>query len=284
MIDPMLSAHHSVPARPRWKELLVGMYQALFCRPIFYPLNRRLFLMSLRGIGVLNSGPAVAESERRLVGKILKLDPRSLIMDVGAHIGEYSTLILQAFPEAQLHAFEPHPDSFKKLELLRSGHQNFRAVNAALGATNGKVSFYDYENSGGSAHASLYQAVIEDVHHGMAKEIEVERQTIDEYCSTHSLETISLLKIDTEGSELDVLHGARHMLASGAIIVIQFEFNEMNIISRTFLRDFQELLKDYSLFRSLPGGFVPFDYLSVFEIFGYQNFVAVRKGHEVLLD
>jgi hypothetical protein len=96
------------------------------------------------------------------------------------------------------------------------------------------------------------------------------------------LQHISLLKIDTEGHEFEVLLGARNAIDRGSIEVVHLEFNEMNVISRIFCRDFFELLKDYSFYRMLPDGLLPLGpYTAVTcELFAYQNLVAILRGHE----
>ena len=90
---------------------------------------------------------------------------------------------------------------------------------------------------------------------------------------------IDLLKIDTEGHELAVLQGAKQLLERGAIDVIQFEFNEMNVISRVYMRDFMQLLADFRFFRLLPTGAMPMDAYDprVMEIFAFQNIACVRR-------
>ena len=44
------------------------------------------------------------------------------------------------------------------------------------------------------------------------------------------------------------------LLTRGAIRTIQFEFNEMNIISHATFKDFWDILRGYHFFRLLPGG------------------------------
>jgi hypothetical protein len=89
-----------------------------------------------------------------------------------------------------------------------------------------------------------------------------------------------LLKIDVEGAELEVLKGAVGAIKAGKIDVIQFEFNEMNVVSRVFFRDFWHVLDGYSFYRLLPFGLFPIrNYRTFFcELFAFQNIVAVRSG------
>ncbi len=86
------------------------------------------------------------------------------------------------------------------------------------------------------------------------------------------------MKLDTEGHELEVLKGATGLISQDAIGVIQFEFNEMNVLSRVFLRDFYRLLEGYYMYRLDSNRLVPlYRYSSENEIFRFQNFVAFNK-------
>ncbi len=67
------------------------------------------------------------------------------------------------------------------------------------------------------------------------------------------------------------------MLSNGKIEVIQFEFNEMNVVSRTFLKDFYDILSNYDLCRLDSNKLIPlFKYESKNEIFQFQNFLATQ--------
>ena len=86
------------------------------------------------------------------------------------------------------------------------------------------------------------------------------------------------MKIDTEGHELQVLFGAIVAIQIRKIEVIQIEFNEMNVISKTFFKNIYDLLNGYHFFRLLPDGLVrlpiyrPIEY----EIFAFQNIAAIQ--------
>lgn len=89
--------------------------------------------------------------------------------------------------------------------------------------------------------------------------------------------------VDVEGYELEVLKGASRMLLSESIKIIQFEFTQLNTTTRIYFKDFWELLStNYNIYRLLPNGLLHIKNYNATtdEIFGYQNFVAIKKGLE----
>ncbi len=78
--------------------------------------------------------------------------------------------------------------------------------------------------------------------------------------------------------ELEVLKGAAELLKRGAIKIIQFEFNSMNVYSRAFLHDFYCLLPGFEFFRLSADKLIPLnEYHSQNEIFLYQNIIAIQR-------
>jgi hypothetical protein len=49
------------------------------------------------------------------------------------------------------------------------------------------------------------------------------------FCAERGIKKIDVLKIDTEGFDLEVLKGASTMLKLGAISFVYFEFNEIQV-------------------------------------------------------
>jgi hypothetical protein len=107
--------------------------------------------------------------------------------------------------------------------------------------------------------------------------------TIDNFVKENRISKIDLLKIDTEGHELAILAGAKETIDTNKVPVIHFEFNEMNVISRVFFRDFVLMLTGYDFYRMLPDNIVKLEpYIPVkTEIFAFQNIVAVKKGIKI---
>jgi len=258
---------------------------------MFVNFNKALFNMSLRGIGVLNWENDVISGERHLIKTILPKVIRSdhpLFFDIGANVGNYSLTLLSSFPGAVIHAFEPHPINYLRLK-ERLSYENVVTHNVALGERSGKSILYDRLDSDGSLHASLHEAVISEIHKSQVTMHQIELERLDYFAEKEGILHIDFMKVDTEGNELAVLQGASKMIERGNIGFIHFEFNEMNIISRVFLRDFRKILKNYELFRVLPDGLLPLrknpkarEYVEE-ELFAYQNIFAAPEKHSDII-
>jgi FkbM family methyltransferase len=239
------------------------------------PLQRvsnLLLNIALRGVGVGYSSSARNE---RLFLRSLALQRGAVVLDVGANRGQYARLVKAAHPEATVFSFEPHPASFADLARV-ADELGITAINAACGAVEGSTTLFDYADGGGTEHASVVPGVIE-AHGGDAERHEVRMLALDAFCAARQIHAIDLLKIDVEGHELAVIEGASRLIARGAVPLIQFEFNEMNLRARVFLDDFRRALPGYRFYRLLgDGSLYPLDgKAAVFsEIFAYQNIVA----------
>jgi FkbM family methyltransferase len=252
------------------------LYAYLFARVKFYRFNKALFELSLHGLGILNYKTAVSSGEDLFVKERMRGLVGPVVFDVGANRGDYSSAVLSANPGTRLFAFEPHPETFQYLA-ERLAPLGAEVINAACGRVAGHMPLYGYV--GGSQHASLYRGVIEDLHRHAVTACEVMVIDLDTFAIERTIEHIDLLKIDAEGHELEVLGGAKRLLQNGRIETIQFEFNEMNLISRTYMRDFYDALPEYRLYRMVRNGLVPLEERAspASEIFLFQNIVAHRQ-------
>jgi FkbM family methyltransferase len=237
-----------------------------------------VYFNGLHGVGILNYQNDLVSGERRFLTRFIEHYPQSIVLDVGANAGQYSTLVRELGKQTVVHAFEPHPTSFAELAHI-AGVIGVTAHCFALGESLSEIEFFDYSDEAGSQHASVYREVIEGVHRRPASSQKVQCKTLDDVAEDLSLTHIGLLKIDTEGHELAVLKGAKRLLDKKKIDVIQFEFNEMNVISRVFMKDFFDLLPDYRFYRLLADGAISLEnYDPTFmEVFAFQNIVCIRR-------
>lgn len=261
-------------------SILLRVYASLFARRRFRKLNMLLFDLGLRGLGILNYQDRNISGELTFLRQYLKDKKNPVILDVGANVGGYSEDIVAINPSSTVFAFEPHPLTYERL-IANIGDRNIRPFNYAVGDQPGPLMLYDRSSENGTMHASIFREVIEDIHKAHSTRYEVKVITLDQFIEENRLSTIDLLKIDTEGYELNVLKGSVKAIRAGIFRAIQFEFNEMNVVSRVFFRDFLELLPQYQFYRMLPGGLQRIDRYNPLqcELFAFQNIVAVL--HEV---
>jgi FkbM family methyltransferase len=259
---------------------LLDAYSFLFARKPFYTMNRWLFHASARGLGILNWKNAVASGERNFLRTYLGKIDNPVVVDFGANEGDYSADVLGFAKSGRVFAFEPNPATYSRLFARSRELKSLTPVNAACGSSPGRLQLYDYAGSQGTGHASLYPGVIEKIHKGKSQSVEVDVITLDDFAAGHGISTIDLLKIDVEGHELEVLKGATNLLAQARIKAIHFEFNEMNIVSHVFLKDFMDMLPGYRFNRMLRDGLVELTpYWPIFcELFAFQNIVALSPA------
>jgi FkbM family methyltransferase len=202
------------------------------------------------------------------------------IVDIGANIGNYSLLVNAISESVKIHAIEPVPNNYTELCKNVLHVNNIIPYNMAINEQSGVLSIYDYDDNN-SEHASLYKEVFTRLHNNSkVEEFTVKAMSLDEFCEINHIENIFLLKIDTEGNEYNILRSAKRMFAEKKIEIIQFEFNEMNVVSRVFFKDFYDLLhEDYCIYRLLPKGFLPIRKYkpNQQEWFMFQNIVCIRN-------
>jgi FkbM family methyltransferase len=144
------------------------------------------------------------------------------IFDVGANVGQSALHFAQVFPGATIYSFEPHPGTFKTLCAATEGRTGIHAFNLALGDADGEVDFFEYDNP-------LINSRIPDAAYPQRKgltprQLKVNQETLSRFCRARNIATIDFLKIDTEGFDVSVVAGAKHMLAAGAISFVSCEF------------------------------------------------------------
>ena len=274
------------------EKILLNIYRFIFYWGGAYKFNYHIYRIALRGIGVLNSeGPEVT-GENHFLRKLKRYADLKTIIDVGANDGGYAQQLRSYFPKAKIYAIEPHPQTFRRLILIAKKN-NISAYNMGLGNYMGKSYLWDFADDAELKHtqptstlASGIKEVIENLHKQKSKSYEFEMNTLDNFAKREKIERIDFLKIDIEGNELAVLQGSKNLLRKNRILFIQFEFNEMNVYSRTFFKDFMDMLPDYIIYRMMPRGLYklcPYR-PSTHEIFAFQNIIAAHKSVAHVVD
>lgn len=141
------------------------------------------------------------------------LKPGSIVIDVGAHIGNFTIPMMRAIgPEGIVVAYEPHPSIFKCLQANvakeefdnPTGAAQCRMIQSAVGAEPGEAAFYC--NPLNFASNTLMEGILS----GPAT-VPVKVSSLDQDIDCDHRE-ISFIKIDVEGGEWNVLRGAEALL------------------------------------------------------------------------
>ncbi|MCX5921929.1 MAG: FkbM family methyltransferase [Candidatus Dependentiae bacterium] len=204
-----------------------------------------------------------------------------IVFDVGANKGEWSQHVLASKSNIRLYAFEPIPTIFNQLQ-KNIAHDFVATHNFAISNKNGEEIFFYYnKNSLSSELSSFYERpVVNRIFNARPIPIRVKTKTLDSFCQEQSIEQIDFLKIDTEGSELNVLKGSSLMLKKGAIKTIQFEYGGAYLEAKATLKEmFDQLIAcHYIIFRIIPNGLIATAEWSIaLENYRYSNYLAVYQ-------
>lgn len=205
----------------------------------------------------------------------------SIVLDVGANKGDYSTLMAASLGKNSLiHCFEPSISHGESLRALQDRYKG-KLLYHPFGLSSNEGSKQLFKDRDGSGLASFYDRDI--AHYGLSlnqSEV-VTTTTLDHWFKSSGINRISFLKVDVEGHELEVFKGGAHVLSSGWVDALQFEFGGCNIDSKTYFKDFFSLLSTthgFKLFRLAPGKrLVDMNsYSEALECFTWQNIVGFR--------
>jgi FkbM family methyltransferase len=130
-----------------------------------------------------------------------EINPK-IIFDIGGNIGITSIYLASIFPDAKIYTFEPLPDNFEILTKNIQKYDNIEAFNIGLGSKNGNFKVYlsdDSENFGG---VSFYP---DPIGNKAESYVLCEVKNINDIIKNFNIESIDLIKIDTEGAEYDIL-------------------------------------------------------------------------------
>jgi FkbM family methyltransferase len=153
------------------------------------------------------------------------LAPDTVAIDIGANIGLTALALSRIAPAGRVFAIEPSAATFADLSanLAANGADNVEAVQALLGIDGAEKVFLsnavdptgstsiDPANTRASGHAYLQR----EAHTCLS---------LDRFCAERDIKRLDFIKIDVEGSELEVLQGAVGTLARHRPLV-HLEFN-----------------------------------------------------------
>jgi FkbM family methyltransferase len=149
-----------------------------------------------------------------------------MIFDVGANQGIYSLVALAASPNATVHAFEPTPkiaaDLRRTAELNGLGGLSVNEL--AVFDKTGEAQLIEYGGSDG-LNGGMNYLTSNCSAPAVPTGLQVAATRLDEFCEANAITTIDLMKVDVQGHEPAVIHGAGNLITCGRIEHIFLELN-----------------------------------------------------------
>lgn len=148
-----------------------------------------------------------------VIKKIVKSG--DVVADVGANVGFYTILLSKLVGKAgKVYAFEPEPSNYFLLKKNIKGNfcQNVVCYKEAI-SNSSKITFFSFNKKskgGGSLTAK--------------SEHDTKTKVIVETLDNKIKEKVSFIKVDVEGTEIDVLKGAKKLINHNSKINIMLEW------------------------------------------------------------
>ena len=173
--------------------------------------------------------------------KVLKknLENIKVLIDVGAYKGTYTDLIINNFNTKKVLMFEPHSSTYSFLKKKYKNKNNFLIFNKAVSNKKSTLMFnfnkhditsslskLDVNNNYLKIKAKLFGTTSAGM---IIKKKKLKTTTLLSTLNNKKIKFINLLKIDTEGHELQVLEGMRNKISKVKGILIEFHNDEIYV-------------------------------------------------------
>lgn len=156
------------------------------------------------------------------IARFIPAEGPVLLVDVGGNTGDWAGLFREYFPDTTIVAFEPDARARESYEKRFAGDLRCRVVPAAVSDRSGEAEFafaadtlYSslerYEAPATEGHATERRAILDVV-------------TLDAQAIDTTRYSFRLLKIDVQGHELQVLHGARQLLSKIDAALVELSY------------------------------------------------------------
>jgi FkbM family methyltransferase len=215
----------------------------------------KVFLGDMIGCHIWHSG----WYENHLVQAIGSfLQPNVCFFDIGANIGQYTLLAAPLVKE--VHSFEASAETFGLLSwnVQYNRLANVHLNQAAVSDREGVATIFE------SGPDSTGQASLRQTGNQVGRQYPVRTIALDDYVRSSNLEIEPrkvIIKIDVEGAELFVLEGARQLLQSKPVLVLE----AIDELQRNFARSVFQLIaylqdRGYVLHSLTEHGLAPYNY------------------------
>ena len=161
-------------------------------------------------------------------------------LEIGAHIGYFTMYACQLDGhKGQIFAFEANPTTFEYLEMnsrLNNVGYLCNTYNLAVYHKSTTLSFNTFARNQGSSSLATYGSKLLHEFRELPTKIDVPTISLDEFSRGKEL-ALDFIKIDAEGSEVDILEGGKHFfgacLKDSAVISLELNPPALEGLGRT---------------------------------------------------
>jgi FkbM family methyltransferase len=145
------------------------------------------------------------------------LDPAAVrtVLDIGANAGISALYFARLFPRATIHAFEPDPGNCEILQANAATEPRVKVHGVALGAEDGTLKLFDSDDP---ANLGGFSAHEKGINAARAKEVPLRHA--GRMLAEIGLDSVDVIKIDTEGSEWEILTSLDRGLLDGVRLIM----------------------------------------------------------------
>lgn len=147
-----------------------------------------------------------------------------IIVDVGASGFPNSSYGVNDIRKDEIYLFECHPEFYNELITSYKNHDNITVHNIALSDTKGTFDFYLTQKRNCSSLREPNPDTLDRIDLLTYEKIQVKADTMDALLG--HLPRIDSLKLDTQGSEYEILQGAKELLKKTHHIKCECEYEE----------------------------------------------------------
>ncbi len=192
------------------------------------PLARVInYFLSLFGIHLTRNITLKYRIER---GDYKWLQERNIatVLDIGANTGQFAEMIHQILPIATIHSFEPLPEQFIGLQGLTKKIQLLQCYQFAVGSENTEMEINANEFSASSSLLPMTELHTSSFPYTKNSTLQkISLRTLDSFFDEIKPTKKTLLKIDVQGFEMEVLKGADKILDLVDVVIVETSFKEL---------------------------------------------------------
>lgn len=145
-------------------------------------------------------------------------------LDLGAHVGYFSVVMAELFDNCNIYAIEANPYNYEILKQNLECYDNIKSFGCAVDTEEKECNFYygEVESGGGTLDRSTIEADYE------ITTIKVQTKKLCNF--DIDFDKVRIVKIDTQGNEIDILVDSFDLFQLGTYFILENQLDLVNIL------------------------------------------------------